>query len=139
MRAPGVLSDEREPRRDVPSVAPRRRTVRLPEWPLALVLLGVATGLAVVAADSFRAGTVVIGCSVVLAMVLRAVLSERRAGLLAVRSKVVDVLTLGVLGCALTVLALVVPTPGEVRADGVGGPRPVTPALPSSALAPPLG
>jgi hypothetical protein len=117
------------------AVAPRRRPRRLGEWPLGVVLLGVVTGLLVVANNSFRAGTVLVGSSVVLATVLRAVLSERRAGLLVVRSRWVDVLTLGTFGIGLTVLALVVPPPEEARASGsgIGRPEPVrsvAPALP---------
>jgi hypothetical protein len=92
-----------------------RAARRIAEWPITLVLLGVVCGLLVVASNHFRAGTVVIALSVVLAMVLRGGLSERRAGLLVVRSRWVDVFTMGLLGVSLTVLALVVPPPDQVR------------------------
>jgi hypothetical protein len=75
------------------------------------VLLGVGLGLLVVAADHFRRGTVILGASVLLACLLRAVLPERQAGMLVVRSRWFDVLMLGVLGAALTLLALAVPPP----------------------------
>jgi hypothetical protein len=113
--------------RDV-AVAPRRRQRRLAEWPIGLVLLGVVCGLVVVATNAFRPGVVLVGSSVVLGTLLRAVLSERRAGLLVVRSRWVDVLTLGTLGIGLTVLALVVPPPEEARGIGVGSSRSSVPA-----------
>lgn len=81
------------------------------QWPLALVLLGVAVGLAVVAFGPFRAGSVVVGAAVVFGAFLRAFLPHDTAGLLVVRSRTVDVTTLGVLGVALTLVAFVVPPP----------------------------
>ena len=51
------------------------------------------------------------GASVIMGMWLRAFLPEDRAGLLRVRRKWIDVLTLGVLGAGLTILALIVPQP----------------------------
>ena len=105
------------------AVAPAGRDRRWAEWPLAAVLLGVGLGLLVVANNRFRLGTVIVAASVVLAMVLRAVLSQQRAGLLVVRSRLVDVLTLGVFGVGLTVLALIVPPPGAERSNGVGSDR----------------
>jgi len=84
---------------------------RVREWPLALVLTGVAGGLVVVASDHFRRGTALFACAVLLAAVLRLVLPTRQAGLLAVRSRGVDVLVLSVLAFGLGMLALVVPPP----------------------------
>ena len=81
------------------------------QWPLALVLLGVAAGLAIVALGPFRAGSVVIGAAVLFGTFLRALLPERTAGLLVVRSRSVDVTVMGGLGLALTVLAFIVPPP----------------------------
>jgi hypothetical protein len=75
------------------------------------VLLGVAAGLVVVATEHFRRGTVLLACSVLAGALLRAILPDRRAGLLAVRSRVIDVLVMGTLGTMLLVLALVVPPP----------------------------
>ena len=94
-----------------PAVFPRAQPRRLGEWPLGLVLLGVAAGLAVLAFGSFRVGTVLVGASVLAGGALRAVLPARAAGLLVVRSRIVDVITLVVLGGALVALALVVPAP----------------------------
>jgi hypothetical protein len=78
-----------------------RRSLPLPrEWPITLILLGVVASLLVVALNHFRRGTV-----------LLALLPARDAGLLAVRSRVIDVLTLGGLGAALLFFALIVPPP----------------------------
>jgi hypothetical protein len=93
-----------DPRR----VAPARQQ-RLREWPLAVVLLGVAAGVATVVAGAFEPGGVVMGAALLLGAVLRAALPQRRAGLLAVRSRPVDVVTLGLMGVGLVALALIVP------------------------------
>jgi hypothetical protein len=90
-------------------VYPRPQPRRLREWPLAVVLTGMALGLGVVAADHFRPGTILFALSVLAGAVLRAMLPERTAGLLVVRSRALDVATLGLLGAALTVLAVAVP------------------------------
>ncbi len=82
------------------------------QWPIVVVLVGIATGLAVAASGHFRRGTVLLAASVVFAAWLRVVLPSDRVGMLAVRGKTVDVLTLAFFGLGLTVLALVVPPPG---------------------------
>jgi hypothetical protein len=81
------------------------------EWPLITVLAVLGTALWIVAADHFRRGTVLFALGVCLAAALRAVLPNGSAGLLRVRSRVVDVLTLAVLGGATLVAALIVPPP----------------------------
>ena len=81
------------------------------EWPMALVLVGVAVSLAVVAIGHFRRGSVLLAGAVVLAMFLRLLLRDDEAGMLAVRSKTVDVVSLAVLGIGLAVLAFAVPPP----------------------------
>jgi len=81
------------------------------QWPLALVLLGVTIGLVVLTFYDFRTGAVIVGASIIFAAALRTVLSHERAGLLAVRSKPIDQLTVYGLGIALTILALIVPVP----------------------------
>ena len=77
--------------------------------PLAAVLVVVAVGLAVGALGAWRAGALVVGAAVVLAAGLRLVLPARQAGLLAVRSRRLDVALLLALGAALLVLASTVP------------------------------
>ena len=82
------------------------------QWPFLTVLVGVLLGLAVVVLlDRFRRGTLLMAASVVFGAWMRALLPTERAGLLQVRSRGIDVVTLLVLGVGLTVLALVVPPP----------------------------
>ena len=101
-------------RAEAPAAASGEATVevgtgRTHEWPLVLVLLVAAAGLLVVALVDFRGGTVVLGAACLLAGVLRAVLRGRTAGLLAVRSRWVDVVLMLALGAGLVTLALSVP------------------------------
>ncbi len=79
------------------------------EWPLTLVVVGFLAGLAVVATNHFRRGGVLAGAAVLAGAVLRLVLPTRTAGLLAVRSRALDVLALGLLGVGLVALTLAVP------------------------------
>lgn len=81
------------------------------QWPLTLVLVGLAVSLLIVATDHFRRGSVLFAFFVVLAFFLRLLLSDRDAGWLAVRSRLVDLLCLGGLGVSLSVFALIVPSP----------------------------
>ncbi len=82
------------------------------QWPFLVVLVGVLLGLAVVVLlDRFRRGTILMAASVVFGAWMRALLPNERAGLLHVRSRAADVVTLLVLGLGLTVLALLVPPP----------------------------
>ncbi|MCX9190392.1 hypothetical protein C3Y87_02960 [Carbonactinospora thermoautotrophica] len=90
---------------------PARGLRRLPEWPILVVLTGVLVGLIVVGAHHFRRGTMIISLSVLLAAGLRAFLSPKEAGVLAVRSRVVDVITLAALGLILVTLTVVIPPP----------------------------
>ena len=92
-----------------PVVRPQHQPRRLPQWPIAVVLGCILGSLLVVAGGRFRGGTVLLALSVLLEMVLRMVLAERTAGLLGVRSRWVDVLTLATLGGGILVLALIVP------------------------------
>lgn len=95
---------------EIHQLRPRRRRW-WSQWPLAVVLLGVAASLGVVALDRFRLGSLMLAASLVLAFVLRLVLPNDRAGMLAVRSKRVDLIVLGTLGGALVIFALWVPPP----------------------------
>jgi hypothetical protein len=95
---------------EIHQLRPRRRRW-WSQWPLAVVLLGVVASLGVVALDRFRLGSLMLAASLVLAFVLRLVLPNDRAGMLAVRSKRVDLIVLGTLGGALVIFALLVPPP----------------------------
>ena len=83
------------------------------EWPLAATLAVVVIGLVVVASGHFRRGTVVLSFGVGLALFLRTLLPSADAGLLAVRSKRVDVAVLAFLAVATSILALWVPPPSN--------------------------
>jgi hypothetical protein len=87
-----------------------RRTGVLHELPLALVISGVAVGLVVIALHHFRWGNLVIAGSLLAGALLRLVLPTRRAGLLAVRARFTDVVTMLVMGVGLLVLALITST-----------------------------
>ncbi|MDX3227467.1 DUF3017 domain-containing protein [Streptomyces sp. ME19-01-6] len=76
------------------------------QWPLLMVMAGVGVGLLVVALDAFRAGTVLVGLSLLSGALLRWALPE--VGMLAVRSRFTDMLTYGVLGSAIVLLSLMV-------------------------------
>jgi len=103
----------------VSSVEPQEQPVpifgtaawHLPQWPLILVLSGIALGMLVVMIDSFRRGVLVMAGSLVLAFFLRLVLTDRDAGMLKVRNRVIDAFVLGSFAVALVVFALWVPAP----------------------------
>ncbi|MEV0176684.1 DUF3017 domain-containing protein [Streptomyces sp. NPDC050803] len=76
------------------------------QWPVLLVLGLVGVGLLVTALDAFRAGTLLIGAALLGGGVLRWLLPD--VGMLAVRSRFTDILTYGVLGSAIALLALMV-------------------------------
>lgn len=94
----------------VHQLRPRRRRW-WSEWPIGIVLSGVVIALAVVALGRFRLGSLILAGSVLLAFALRLVLPSDRAGFLAVRSKAIDLVVLGLLGGAITVFAIWVPPP----------------------------
>jgi len=79
------------------------------QWALTLVVVTVLVGLGIVADRRFRAGCLVIAGGFLLGAFLRAVLPERLVGLLRLRSRLLDVVVLAVLGLATGVLALAVP------------------------------
>jgi len=81
--------------------------------PYLLVLAGVAAGLVVGGSRYAGRGAAVVGGSLLLAALARLVLPQRRAGLLASRSKPFDVLAFLVLGAGILALGLVLPQPGH--------------------------
>jgi len=81
------------------------------EWPISLVSLTLLLSLGVASADHFRRGAVLFSFGVVLAFFLRLLLPERDAGLLAVRSKRLDLVVLGSLALAVSLLSFLVPPP----------------------------
>ncbi|MEW2130322.1 DUF3017 domain-containing protein [Streptomyces sp. NPDC005435] len=76
------------------------------QWPVLVVLSVVALGLLLTAFDLFRAGTLLIGLALLAGAVLRWLLPS--VGMLAVRSRFTDIVTYGILGLAIALLALMV-------------------------------
>ena len=81
------------------------------EWPLAVSLAVVVVGLFVVGNGHFRRGTIVLSFGVALALFLRVLLPAERAGMLAVRSKGVDIGVLASLAILTSAMSLWVPPP----------------------------
>ncbi|RPF46022.1 DUF3017 family protein [Streptomyces sp. Ag109_G2-6] len=75
------------------------------QWPMLSVLAATAVGLLTTAMGHPRVGCLVIGVALIGAAVLRRALPS--VGMLAVRSRFTDMVTYGVLGVAITLLALV--------------------------------
>ncbi|GGW35502.1 DUF3017 domain-containing protein [Streptomyces caelestis] len=74
------------------------------QWPLLAVLALVGLGLLVTAFGQFRLGTLLIGAALLGGGVLRWLLPD--VGMLAVRSRFTDIVTYGVMGLAIVLLAL---------------------------------
>ncbi|SEG62379.1 Protein of unknown function [Actinacidiphila yanglinensis] len=74
------------------------------QWPIIVVIAGAIIGLIVTATGAFRAGTLLIGAALLLGAVLRWALTN--VGMLAIRSRFTDVITYGILGAAIVLLAL---------------------------------
>ncbi|WRK42093.1 DUF3017 domain-containing protein [Streptomyces venezuelae] len=80
------------------------------QWPLLSVLVLAGIGLVVVGVDafpqSFRVGTMLVGAALLLGAVMRRVVPS--VGMLAVRSRFTDMITYGVMGSLIVLLALMV-------------------------------
>jgi Protein of unknown function (DUF3017) len=81
------------------------RSVLRAQWPIVLVGLIFLAAFALVGANFWRRGSLLIGIGVGVAAVLRLLLSEERAGLLVVRSKGSDFMTTAVVGAAMIYIA----------------------------------
>jgi hypothetical protein len=99
------------PTASVVPIRPARTRNWLAQWPITLVLAGVAVSMLMIAMDYFRRGSIVLSASVLLAAFLRLLLPDADAGMLVVRSRKIDVLTLAVLGIGLTIFTFWVPPP----------------------------
>ncbi|UQX02623.1 DUF3017 domain-containing protein [Streptomyces sp. RerS4] len=103
-RFPSVTHDTARPEgsgRAIPGAvsAPAR------QWPMLSVLAATAAGLLSTAFGHPRVGCLIIGVALIAAAVMRRLLPS--VGMLAVRSRFTDMITYGVLGVAITLLALV--------------------------------
>lgn len=107
------MNDERDGSapHDVVRPFPERRRVPFRQWPLSLVLAGVAISMAIIAFGSFRRGCVILAATVLIAAFLRLFLSSHDAGMLAVRSRTIDVSVLLAMGIGLAILSFWVPAP----------------------------
>ncbi len=83
---------------------PARMVVRS-QWPILSVGLFFVAAFLLVVTDYWRRGSLLIGIGVGVAAVLRLVLSENRAGLLAVRSKGLDFTMLALVSAAMIYIA----------------------------------
>ncbi|MFJ3500721.1 MULTISPECIES: DUF3017 domain-containing protein [unclassified Streptomyces] len=108
-RPPTVTTDTARPEgggRAAPGAAPAPAR----QWPLLTVLSVAGAGLLVVAADvfphSFRVGTILVGTALLLGAVMRRTVPS--VGMLAVRSRFTDMITYGVMGALIVLLALMV-------------------------------
>jgi hypothetical protein len=81
---------------------------RLEHLPLVLVLVVVMAGLVRIVMYNWREGTVLLGVALVVAAFLRAVLPTDRIGLIAIRSRGVDVLLYAGLGVLISAVALTI-------------------------------
>ncbi|WP_329052275.1 DUF3017 domain-containing protein [Amycolatopsis sp. NBC_01488] len=86
----------------------RNRPSRFTQLPFAVVLLVVAVAALRIFQYHWREGAALIGAALLLAGVLRAVLPAARAGLLAIRGKVVDIVTYAGLAAAVLYVALTI-------------------------------
>ncbi|MEV7727558.1 DUF3017 domain-containing protein [Streptomyces sp. NPDC087917] len=103
-RFPSVTRDTARPEgggRAAPGDAPAPAR----QWPMLSVLSATAVGLLLTAMGHPRVGCLLIGVALIGAAVMRRVLPS--VGMLAVRSRFTDMVTYGLLGVAITLLALV--------------------------------
>ncbi len=84
--------------------APRDAPAPVRQWPILAVTGLVALGLLLTALDAFKAGTLLIGVALLAGAAMRWVLPD--VGMLAVRSRFTDLVTYGVLGATIALLAM---------------------------------
>lgn len=74
------------------------------QWPILAVITAVGLGLLLTALDQFRYGCLLIGVALLVGAALRWTLPD--VGMLAVRSRFTDIVTYGLLGTAIILLAM---------------------------------
>jgi hypothetical protein len=101
----------RTPPSPPPGVDRTRARPAVPRWlgqlPYAFVLCGVGAGLAVVATNHFRRGSMLIAASVFIGALARLLLPESQVGMLAVRRRWLDVLLMALAAVGITLVAFV--------------------------------
>jgi hypothetical protein len=83
------------------------------ELPVAVVLLIAGGGVTAIVLSHWRKGIFLVGLAALVAALFRLVLRSRDAGLLVVRSRVFDVVSLASMGIAVLVLTHLVPAAGS--------------------------
>jgi xanthine/uracil permease len=76
-----------------------------PQWPIVWVVLIFVVAFSLAAANFWRRGSLLIGIGAGVAAVLRLALTEDRAGLLVVRSKVIDFTMMASVAAAMVYIA----------------------------------
>lgn len=74
-----------------------------------VVVATVLVGVVIAATGAWRLGVTVMGASFGLAFLARLVLPDQRAGMLRIRRRLVDLITMGICGVSMAVLAAVIP------------------------------
>jgi len=87
---------------------PRKGRFTLSQLPFAVVMLIVAVAALRIGQYHWRQGTALIGGALLVAGVLRIVLPEDRAGLLAIRGRIVDFVSYAVLAALILFLTLTI-------------------------------
>ncbi|HZE16180.1 MAG TPA: DUF3017 domain-containing protein [Mycobacterium sp.] len=87
------------------SVRDQTRRIFAAQWPIVIVVLFFVVAFALAAANFWRRGALLIGIGAGVAAVLRLMLPDDRAGLLVVRSKGIDIVTLAAVGAAMCYIA----------------------------------
>jgi len=78
------------------------------QLPFLVVMVVVAVAFVRIAQQHWREGTTELGLALLLAAVLRATISDRLAGLLAVRTRRVDIVTYAVFGAIVVAVSLTI-------------------------------
>ncbi|MBA2716288.1 MAG: DUF3017 domain-containing protein [Propionibacteriales bacterium] len=74
-----------------------------------IVVATLLVGVVISATGAWRLGVTVMGASFGLAFLARLVLPDKRAGMLRIRRRFVDLVTMGICGVGMVVLAAVIP------------------------------
>ena len=96
------------PSPEADGVTRRRRRPSAVHLPFAAVLTVVLVGLVRIMQYHWRQGGVLLGVALLLAAALRLLLSDEQAGLIVIRSRVVDALLYSGLGAAMLFVALTI-------------------------------